>query len=167
MISKILKWTGIGICALMAGALMTVMPALSQQTPPAAQSVYPWRYDSTIATFAAQVAGTVNSADQFLYGNGVICKYNQTARSGTSSTTFAIQAKDAASGTYTSYLTSGAVTTNAESTLVIAPGIQTSSLPSNVAALNFVLPRVWRVQTVIGGTGGPAVTGTIGCSVVN
>jgi type II secretory pathway pseudopilin PulG len=121
-----------------------------------------------LITNAAQVAGTVNSPAQVNSGNnGASCTYTQTASSSSPSTTFSIQFQDTASGFWTSLVTSGAITSTGPTTpvtIMVYPGIEVSSLPTNVsAAQSLKLPRNWRVsETTSGGT----ITGTIGCDLL-
>jgi hypothetical protein len=96
-----------------------------------------------------------------------MCTFNQTASSGTPSTTFSIQGYDAASNTYQSLVTSAAITTNNTPTkLVVYPGSVATAVPTGMVIAGLHLPRFWRVQQVIAGTGGPAITGTIGCDLL-
>jgi hypothetical protein len=124
------------------------------------------RTPSPLQTLSSQPAGTYNTADQAnVQGfRGVVCAFNQSSSSGTPSTTFSIQEKDAAAATYTNLAVSTALTANGTALLEVYPGIQTSSLPTGfTAATSLVLPRLWRVQTIVAGSGGPGITATIEC----
>src|SRR5438477_11534981 len=60
-----------------------------------------------VLTLTSQGAGTVNSADQSGFGvKNVLCVMSQSSHTGTPSTTFTIQNKDAGSGLYSSLVTS-------------------------------------------------------------
>jgi hypothetical protein len=63
---------------------------------------------------------------------------------GTGSITLSIQAKDPASGTYTTLLAGAAVTTNTSNMYTVFPG---APVAANVSA-NDGLPRVFRIQVV-------------------
>lgn len=124
--------------------------------------------------------GTVNGAapslsnqGSNLANQGVVCVFTGTASSSSTSTTFALQMFDAASNAWSSLLTSSAIvmgpaiTAPVLSVLAIRPSMAVASLPTNWAAQNVPLPRTWRVQQVIAGTGiAQAITGTIGCNLV-
>lgn len=144
-------------------------PAQVPSNPP------PYNIDlGALITNALRTAGTVNSTAQANTNwVGVECAFVQTASSGSPSTTFSIQQYDAASQTWLSILTSDAIVANPSVTagvpwvLQVRPGIQTSTLPTNMKAINLALPRTWRVSQTVGsgaGAAGPAVTGTIGCN---
>lgn len=117
-------------------------------------------------------ASTVNSTQFTNYnGRGVECTYVQTNESGSPSVTVAIQAYDAASATYLTLASNATVfskTSTMPQKLYVYPGIQTATLPTGVAAATGLqMPRLWRVQAVITGASGPAVTYTVGCNVTN
>jgi len=124
-----------------------------------------------LITNTQQGAGTVTSAPQInSVNNGVSCTYAQPVSSGSPSTVFSIQFQDTASGLWTSLVTSGAITTTGPTTPVtieVYPGIQTSSLPTNVSAsVNLKLPRNWRVSETVTAAANVWVTGTIGCDLL-
>lgn len=105
------------------------------------------------------------SADQLnVNSRGVQVGVNITAGTGTSPTLqVIIEGKDAASGTYYTLLASAAIAATPGFTLLsLYPSL--TAVANSVA--NQVLPRVWRVRTVIGGAT-PAVTATVGASVIN
>lgn len=116
----------------------------------------------------ARVASTLNGPqeDNLAYG-GVVCTLNSTANSGSPSTTFKIQGFDAASASYYDLGTSGAMTaTGAPTSLMVYPGIVATSLPTGMTVVGLHVPRKWRVQQIIAGTAGPAITGTLGCNLL-
>lgn len=126
--------------------------------------LYANRDTAALVSLAAQGAGTVNSADQVNYNaRGVNCVFNQSAHTGSPSSTFAIQVKDAASGGYVTVVTSGAITADATPTMLTM-----SAGTPNVANVSDGRPlsRTWRVTTTVAGTS-PVVTATIGCSLVD
>lgn len=110
------------------------------------------------------LAGTTNSSDVINYdGGGVVCRFVATTSSGSPSAVFNIQSYDAATASYRTMLSSAAITTpTGESTMMVYPGIQTSSLPSNWASISLKMPRVWRLQAVVTGAT-TAITGIAGC----
>jgi hypothetical protein len=128
----------------------------------------PYNVDlGSVLTNTLQVIATVFSPQQQnLDKTGVICTFNQTAVSGSPSTTFTIQNYDTASNTYYDVVTSGAFTTSVSPlSIMVVPGGQTSSLPTAVSAVfGGGLARYWRVKEVVGGSTGAATTGTIGCN---
>ena len=121
----------------------------------------------TLITLTSANAGTTASAQQNnLYMKGALCTFNQSAHTNSPSSTFTIQMYDQSSNSYQSLVTSGAITADATpTTIVVYPGIQTSSLPTGMVALNGRLTRKWRVSTTVGGTT-PVVTATIGCELL-
>lgn len=130
----------------------------------------PYNTDTgVLITNTLRTAGSVQTASQTnLSRKGVVCTYNQSANSGTSSVTFSIQQFDAASNSWFTLVTSGAITANATPTPIgVYPGAQTASLPSGMVMAGLHIPRVWRVSQTVGGSGGPAVTGTVGCNLLN
>lgn len=112
---------------------------------------------AALLTYAAASAGT-NSADQVNQSaRGVKVVVDITAITGTTPTlTVTIRGKDPVSGKYFTLLASAALNAVATTVLTVYPGATASA---NVTA-NDNLPKTWRVEAVIGGTG-PAVTVTI------
>ena len=103
---------------------------------------------------------TQNSADQLNpYGRGVKVFANVSAI-GTGSVTFSIQAKDPASGTYSTILSSAAIVANGMTVLTVYPGLPATT---NVSA-NDVLPRQWRVVATANNAN--PVNYTVGASVI-
>jgi len=118
-----------------------------------------------LSTFASQAAATVTTSDYTnVLNRGVYCSFYQSGYTGLPSTTYSIQAKDAASGQYISLLTSAAITSanTTPVTLTVFPGAPATS---NVSA-NAQLPATWRISTTVGGTSTPIVSGTVGCQVL-
>lgn len=123
-------------------------------------------------TGALVTTATVNSAAQTNSTNkGALCQLHQLSSSGTATITFAIQSQDAASQVWTSLITSGSITTVNDTFLLVYPSTNgatgQAALPTGWTAQNVHLPRTWRVQQVIGGTGGPAWNVSIGCNLLN
>lgn len=117
---------------------------------------------AALITHTAAAAG-VSGADQAnLNGRGLHVGVNITAGTGASPTLQVIvEGKDAASGTYYTIFASAALAATPGFTLLaVYPGLTGSATVGNQ-----VLPRVWRIRTVIGG-GTPAVTATVGASVI-
>lgn len=137
-------------------------PALPQPSG-AVQAIAPLtRSLGALTTLTAHAAGTVNSSDQSGYNvSRVTCTFNQSAHTGTPSTTFKIQNKDAASGLYTDLITSAAITGDATPGAIHAgAGVATTA---NIGA-GVPIAATWRVASIIAGSS-PVVTGTVGCSV--
>lgn len=152
--------------ALMFGAMNLGGPPASAQVP----SLPPQPYNvelGAVITNSARAAGTVTTAKlQNLAYVGIECTFDQTAASGSPSTTFAVQFYDSASNTYQTLVTSGAITASATpTTIVVSPAIQTSSLPTGMVALQMHLPLYYRISQTITGAGTNS-TGTIGCNLL-
>lgn len=150
-----------------AAVLLLGLPAVALAQVPSVPPPYNVELGAVI-TNSARAPGTVTSSQQDnLAYNGVECVFNQTAVASVPSINFSIQAYDAASAQYQTFLTSSAIAgaTNTPQMLMVYPGIQTSSLPSGVAAVNLKLPRKWRVSQTVANTGA-TTTGTIGCTLL-
>lgn len=167
-LGSFLARTGVLVCVL-AVLLWNLAPALAQ----APSSMPPYNVDTGVAliTNVGQVgSATVNSANQTnLDKSGAVCTAFQTAISGTPSWTFSIQGFDAATATWNTLVTSGAITTSLTNinTVRIGPGLIAADVPANGVGTSIRLPRVWRVQEVFGaGSGGPTVTAKIGCNLL-
>jgi hypothetical protein len=147
-----------------AAAAMLLTPARAQVPSVPA----PYNVDlGAVITNSARAPATVTTSqlDNLAY-NGAECTFNQSAASGSSSTTFSIQFYDSASNSYQSLVTSGAITSSSvPTTIVVYPGVQTSSLPTGMVALNMKLPRKWRVSQTNAGAN-TTTTGTIGCNLL-
>lgn len=116
-----------------------------------------------LVTHTAASAGVAGADQLNINSRGVQIGVNITAGTGTTPTLqVIIEGKDAASGAYYTLLASAAIAATAGFTLLtVYPGLTAAA--NSIA--NQVLPRVWRVRTVIGGTT-PAVTATVGASVI-
>ena len=129
-------------------------------------STGPYNSDfGAVLTNTARVPGTYNSVQESNTSYvGVICTWNQTAASGSPSTTIAIQGYDSASATYQQLGTTGALTaTGTPTSIAVSPGIATSGvLPNSGVTVQMHLPRFWRLQEVITGANTTS-TGTVGC----
>lgn len=113
------------------------------------------RPNSATPVVSAQLSNTS-------YG-GVVCTFNQASASGSPSTVFGIQIFDSASNSYQTLVSSGAITgTTTPTSVVVYPGVQTSSLPAGMVAISMHLPRFWRVTQTVS-TSNTTTTGTIGC----
>jgi hypothetical protein len=117
---------------------------------------------AALVTLSAASAGG-NSTDQTnKNGRGLQVGINITAITGTAPTlTVTVQGKDAASGVYYTLLASTALNATGFTLLTVYPA---SPATANVS-VPAPLPRTWRILYAIGGTG-PAVTATVGASVV-
>ncbi len=161
---------GVGLAAAIAGSLLAPAPRpASAQTP---SNPAPYNVDiGAVISNALRTAGTVTSS-QLANTNwrGVVCKFVETVSSGSPSTTFSIQGYDAATASYTTLATSGAVTgTNSTTgaTIMIYPSAIMTTTPTGWVLNAVSLPRTWRVSQTIGsgaGAAGPASTSKIGCN---
>lgn len=146
-------------CALMLAA------SLAQAQPSGSvQSIAPLTRDlGALQKLSAQGAATVNSADQSGFNmQAIVCVFRQSTVSGSPSSTFAIQGKDAASGQYYTILTSASFTTStAANPIAIGLGLPNVSNSSQ----GFPIPRTWRTSVTVGGSSTPTSTSTVGCSV--
>lgn len=116
-----------------------------------------------LITLVAAGAGTTNSDDQLnLYGKGVQLGVNISAKTGTISVVVNMQGKDVASGQYYTICSTAALTSAAFTLLTVYPGTTASA---NVDC-NAPLPTAWRAQVVSGTGSTPAVTLTVGASVI-
>lgn len=160
-----------------ASALALAAAPLPVRAQPVPSVPGPYNIDlGAVLASAQRVAGTYNSANQSnLAYRGVVCTLSQTLSSGSPSTTFAIQGYDAATATWETLKSSAAITGYPSDTagvpypVAVLPGIAVSSLPTNYAAQNVPLPRVWRVQMVVGSGSGastPASTNVVGCNYI-
>lgn len=159
---KILRLLSLAAVGLLAVTLAAPVRAQTPSIPG------PYNVDlGAVITNAARVPGTVTTAPQTnLAYNGVVCTFNQTGASGTPSTTFSIQQYDSATATWTTLVTSGAITSNGAATpIVVYPGIQTTSLPAGMVALSMKLPRTYRVSQTITGANTTS-TSKIGCNLL-
>lgn len=97
---------------------------------------------------------------------GVLCTFDQTAASGSASTTFGIQFYDTASNTYQTMVTSGAIaSSNAPTSIAVGPGFATTdSSASGYVGINLHLPRFWRL-TETNTVSNTTSTRTIGCNL--
>lgn len=164
---KTISWTRrLSVSALTLLAALWLAGPLARAQVPSIPG--PYNVDlGALITNTARAPATVTSTQQDnLAYNGAECTFNQSAASGSSSTTFGIQMYDSASNTYQSLVTSGAITANATpTTIVVYPGVQTSSLPTGMVALSMKLPRKWRVTQTNAGAN-TTTTGTIGCNLL-
>lgn len=114
---------------------------------------------TSLVTVNGAPASNLFSATQTNYNHrGVTLGINITQISASTSLQVSIQAQDVVSGQWYTILSSVAFTTVAFNTLTIYPGIAATA---NVAA-NTVLPRTFRVEVTITGSG--TATATIGMS---
>jgi len=120
-----------------------------------------------LLSLTAQGAGTLNSTALINDdGKGATCTLSVTTSGGTPSSTFGIQEYDVASSTWFTVLTSAAVTTTGTYKVSVYPGLLASAVPASSTGMNWHLGRQFRAFVTVGGTT-PAVTGTLGCNVLN
>ena len=163
------------LSATIAGALTYLTPMASAQVP---SLPGPYNIDLGKVLVMSNVTnvgvssptGSTYSATPVNYVySGLICTMTVTATSGSPTISWNIQQYDAASQSWFTLLTmTDAASLNAAlpATQVaeIAPAIQTSTLPTNMYAIELLVPRVWRVNlattsAVMG------VTGYVGCNL--
>jgi hypothetical protein len=113
-----------------------------------------------LITLAAQASGTTVNGPLSVnpWGRGVVVGINTTVDTA-GSYVVNLQGLDIASGQFYTIASTAAIAAAAFQTLTVYPGITAAA---NVA-VNFPLPRTWRVQAVV--TTGP-ITATIGASVL-
>jgi hypothetical protein len=99
--------------------------------------------DLTTSDLVSGVGATAsqNSADQTNTDARGVKVFVNVSNAGTGSITATVQAKDPASGTYTTLLASAAIVANGITVLTVYPGLPATT---NVSA-NDILPRQWRV----------------------
>lgn len=153
------------VAAALAG-IMFSSPLLQAQVPALPGPPYNTELGAVI-TNSARTPGTVTTNKLTNLANvGIECTFDQTAASGTPSTTFSIQFYDSASNTYQSMVTSGAITSsNTPTTIWVGKGEQTASLPSGMVSVGLPLPLYFRVSQTITGANTTS-TGTIGCNTL-
>lgn len=117
---------------------------------------------TALITHTASTTGSSGGDQLNINGRGLQIGVNITAATGTTPTIqIIVEGKDAASGSYYPLFAPAALTAAAGFTLLsVYPGLTASSTVGNQ-----ILPRTWRVRTVIGGTT-PAITATVGASVI-
>lgn len=144
---------------------VAIAGAAFAQTPSGSvQAIAPLTRDiGAVKIFTGQAAATITSPDQTGYNvSRVACVFNMSTHTGSPSTTFTIQNKDAASGLYYNVITSAAITAdNTPTPLAAGGGVVTTT---NVSA-GFPVAAKWRVSIAVAGTSTPTVTGKVGCSV--
>lgn len=123
-------------------------------------------FSNTMTNLPATISSQVFINNE---GNGVVCTFNETSSSGSPTTSFNIQEYDSASQTFLTLLNSGTITggggtfNGLPTVLMLYPGMQTTSLPTQTTAISMHLPYLWRLQEVLGGTLGPGQISTVGC----
>lgn len=166
-LSKIILVAGLSLGI----GLLALAPSRAQV--PSVQNP-PYNVDlGALITNSLRTASTVQSATQTnLNWRGVLCKFLETVSSGTPSTTFSIQSYDAATASWQTLATSGAVTstTGNPASILIYPGAAMTTTPSGWVLNAIYLPRTWRINQVVGsgaGAASPATTSKIGCNYLN
>ncbi len=141
---------------------LLAFPAFSQSPSGAFQSIAPLTRDlGSIKTLTAVTPSTVVSADQTGYNvTRVVCVGAISTKVGSSTMTFKIQNKDAASGRYYDVIESGTVTSTSTATAISAGGGVTTT--ANVGS-GIPIAKTWRVSATV--STATSLTGTIGCSV--
>lgn len=151
----------IAILALVGAFAATAALAQVPSTQP------PYNTDmGAVLTNTLRTAGSAQSTQQTNLANlGIVCTYLQTAVSGTPSVIFSIQGFDAATNSYLTYASTAAITgTTVPGAIMVYPGSVATSVPTGMVVAGLHLPLKWRLSQTIGGTSGPASTGSIGCN---
>jgi hypothetical protein len=118
--------------------------------------------DLTAKVFTATGASTVTADLVNLAGRGIKVVIDITAVGGSPSAVVTVQGKDPTSGKFYTLLASAAITGTGTTILNVYPGMTAAA---NLVASDIV-PRNFRISTVIGGTATPTITGTIGVCVI-
>lgn len=150
------------IFAALALALAFAQPAYPQASG-SVQAITPMTRDlGALRTLTAQGPATVTTSDQNgLNVSRVVCVWRQSTGTVSSSTTFKIQNKDAASGQYYDVITSASIPVGTATNFISAGAGLTDSANVRIA---MPIAKTWRVSlTVTGSTA--VVSGTVGCSV--
>jgi hypothetical protein len=167
--------TLLALTVAIAVAALVAPPILhrSADAQPVPSVVGPYNVDlGTMITNTAQIGGAAGdglfSANQANFDqNGVMCVLNATVNSGSPSTTFSIQGFDAATATWHTLVTSGAVTATATPTTIVSyPGAVATSVPTATTIAGLPVPRVWRVSETVGASSSAGVTAKIGCNII-
>lgn len=161
--------------ALLAAALSVSLMAapIARAAPNPSQNGYPMNQDIGAvmnSTGAQQTANTYTAAPTTPNNDwrGVTCRSLWTESSGSATEVFSIEGYDAGTASWAQIATTGTITNAAPSgTLTVHPGVATSSLSTGQVAQSAVLPKLWRLKSVIAGTGTPAITRKIGCNYIN
>lgn len=144
-------------------ALLALAALAALSAPARAQTFANWDTTAPLVKLTAAGAGTTDSADQVnTYGKGLVVGINISAKTGTIAVTVKVQGKDYVSGQYYDVASSASLTAAGFTTLTVYPGIAATA---NVA-VSAVLPASWRVEVVSGTGSSPAVTMTVGASVI-
>jgi hypothetical protein len=131
--------------------------------PAHAQTFFSNINTGALVTLTAAGAGTTDSPDQTNYfGRGLQLGINISAKTGTIAVTVAVQGKDTASNTYYPICTSASLTATGFVLMTVFPG---TTAATNTDC-NAPLPATWRVEVVSGTGSTPAVTMTVGASVI-
>ena len=118
--------------------------------------------DALLMTHTAAAAGAVSVDQTNSNGRGVQIGINVSAITGvTAAITAIIEGRDMASGVYYTLFASAAIAAAGFTLLTLYPG----SLAVANLVTNQILPRTWRLRTVISGAS-PSVTATVGASVI-
>ena len=118
--------------------------------------------DALLMTHTAAAAGAASVDQANSNGRGVQIGINVTAITGVAAAiTAIIEGKDTASGVYYTLFASAAIAVAGFTLLTLYPG----SLAVANLVTNQILPRTWRLRTVISGAS-PSVTATVGASVI-
>lgn len=158
------------ILALAIAASFAATAVYAAPNPPAAG--YPQNQDiGAVISNAAVAPGTVLGVPTTPNNSwsGVVCATQFTTETGSPTALTSIEGFDAATASWYQIAVAGSQTTGdaqgTTKTLAVHPGIATSSLSANNAAQNAVLPKLWRLKQVIGGSG--TLTSKTGCNYIN
>jgi hypothetical protein len=183
-LTSLLKGLTLAAAVLLVAAVLIAQPWRASAQVPSLTGPYNIDLGKVLAftnllnTASAQSpAGSTYSTTPVNYSSkGLICSLTITGNSasGSPSLAWSIQQYDAASNSWFTLVTqtivgpTGSGIYPAPAVLEVAPGIAVSSLPTNLAAANLVIPRIWRVNVAPSGSvGGTYVSGYVGCNLVN
>lgn len=117
-----------------------------------------------------QVPATITRFFQSYGARGIVCTFNESAGSGSPNETIEVDAFDAASQTYQQLVVSGTISAaNTPTKIELYPGIAQTHAVTGMVSQALNMPRFFRIKEVVTdqGSGGAAVTATVGCDLLN
>lgn len=153
-------------------SVAAAIPFMASAAPNPPATGYPVNQDiGAVITNTARAVGTIQGSPTTVNTKwrGVTCATRFVTETGSPTQVLTIQGYDAASNSWYSIKASATYTTDdapgTVKTLTVYPGVAVSSLASDNEAQSAVLPRVWRLNQVIGGSG--TLTSTVGCNYID
>lgn len=160
--------------ALLAAALaVAVASPMARAAPNPTQNGYPQNNDIGVVLNSAgtQQLSSTTTAEPSTQNNswrGVTCRSLWSASSGSPTEVFSIEGYDAGTASWAQIATTGTTSAgNTPTSLTVYPGVAVSSLSSGQTAQSAVLPKRWRLKSVIAGSGNPGLTRKIGCNYID